>query len=183
LQALGELQLDRAIDPRFGLDDAELARRALALLPEDARRDRLVLALAARGIPADELSQLLDAMGFDAGDREAIVAASSRADELAQGLAGAERPSQIGQAALGAGPELVALAGALGPAEAAREWLTKLRGVQLEIDGRDLLSAGVPEGPAIGRALRGALAAKLDGLAEGREAELAAALEAATATG
>jgi tRNA nucleotidyltransferase (CCA-adding enzyme) len=53
----------------------------------------------------------------------------------------------------------------------------------LEIDGRDLLAAGVPEGPAIGRGLRGALAAKLDGCAEGREAELAAALEASRATG
>ena len=49
----------------------------------------------------------------------------------------------------------------------------------LEIDGADLLAAGVPEGPAIGRALRAALAAKLDGRASGREGELAEALQAA----
>jgi tRNA nucleotidyltransferase (CCA-adding enzyme) len=51
--------------------------------------------------------------------------------------------------------------------------------VRLEIDGRDLLAAGVGEGPAIGRALRAALAAKLDGRVSGRDAELAEALDAA----
>jgi tRNA nucleotidyltransferase (CCA-adding enzyme) len=83
----------------------------------------------------------------------------------------------------GAGPEAVALAGALGAEAPAREWLERLRHVQLEIDGRDLLEAGVPEGPAVGRGLAGALAAKLDGTVAGRDAELAAALRAAGATG
>ena len=79
----------------------------------------------------------------------------------------------------GAPPELVALAGALGAEPQAREWLDRLRHVRLEIDGRDLLAAGVPEGPAIGRGLRAALAAKLDRRASGREQELAEALHAA----
>lgn len=183
LRVLRELALDTAIHPLFGLDDEQLARRALELLPEDGRRDRLALALAASRIPAEELASLLDALGFGADDREAIVPAATTGRALAEALAGAERPSQIAQAAFGAGPELVALAGALGPARAAREWLDRLREMGLEIDGRDLLAAGVPEGPAIGRGLRGALAAKLDGCAEGREAELAAALEASRATG
>jgi choline dehydrogenase len=43
----------------------------------------------------------------------------------------------------------------------------------------DLLAAGVPEGPAVGRGLEAALAAKLDGEAADREAELAVALRAA----
>jgi len=183
LAVLRELALDGAIHPVLGLEDEQLARRALELLPEDARRDRLALALAASRIPAGELASLLDGLGFEAEDREAIVAAATRAQALARALADAERPSQIAQAAFGAGPELVALAGALGPAGQAREWLERLREVELEIDGRDLLAAGVPEGPAVGRGLRGALAAKLDGRAEGREAELAAALEASSATG
>jgi tRNA nucleotidyltransferase (CCA-adding enzyme) len=79
----------------------------------------------------------------------------------------------------GAGLEAVALAGALGPQRPAREWLESLRQVRLEIDGSDLLAAGVPEGPAIGRGLAAALAAKLDGEATGRDAELAAALRGA----
>ncbi len=78
-----------------------------------------------------------------------------------------------------AGPELVALAGALGPAQQARRWLGELRHVRLEIDGSDLLAAGVPQGPAVGRGLRAALAAKLDGHAVGRDAELAVAVAAA----
>jgi tRNA nucleotidyltransferase (CCA-adding enzyme) len=75
----------------------------------------------------------------------------------------------------------VALAGSLGPAATARAWLENLRRVSLEIDGRDLLAAGVPEGPALGRGLDAALRAKLDGEAQSREDELAVALQAARA--
>jgi tRNA nucleotidyltransferase (CCA-adding enzyme) len=49
--------------------------------------------------------------------------------------------------------------------------------VRLEIDGRDLLAAGIPEGPEIGARLQRALDRKLDGEASGREQELRAALE------
>ena len=63
------------------------------------------------------------------------------------------------------------------------EWLDEYHErwsmVKLEIDGDDLLEAGVPAGPAIGRGLRAALAAKLDGEIDGREEELATALRAA----
>jgi tRNA nucleotidyltransferase (CCA-adding enzyme) len=177
--ALRELALDRAIDPRFGLEDPELARRALALLPEDGHPDRLVLALAARPIPAPELEALLERLAFEAADRDAILAAATRAQALSQALSEAGRPSEIAHSATGAAPELVAVAGALGPEDAARRWLEDLRDVRLEIDGRDLVERGVSEGPAVGRGLRAALRAKLDGEAQGREAELAVALGAA----
>jgi tRNA nucleotidyltransferase (CCA-adding enzyme) len=183
LRSLRELGLDRAIHPQLGMTDEGLARRALELLPQDGHLDRLALAVAARGIPADELARLLDVLAFPAQDRDAIVAAASRAPALAAELSRAARPSQIAVAAAGAGPELVALAGALGPAEQARAWLTRLRHVRLEIGGDDLLAAGAPAGPAIGRGLRAALAAKLDGRASGREEELAAALGAARESG
>jgi tRNA nucleotidyltransferase (CCA-adding enzyme) len=183
MSALAELGLDRAIDPRFGIDDERLARRALELLDGEGRSDLLALALASRRIPASELRALLDRLGFEAGDRDAIVAAASGAEPVGRALAAAERPSEIAAAAFGAGPELVALAGALGPADAARAWLTRVRHVQLEIGGGDLIAAGVPEGPAIGRGLAAALAARLDGRARSRDQELAAALEASRATG
>ncbi len=181
LTGLGALGLDRAIHPGFGLEDGELARRALALLPEDARRDRLALAAAAREVPPPTLSPLLDSLAFEAEDRDAIVAAATRADDVANALGAAGAPSEIATAAGGAPAELIALAGALGPEEQAREWLDTLRHVRLEVDGDDLIAAGVSEGPAIGRGLRAALAAKLDRRASGREQELAAALDAAGA--
>lgn len=183
LRSLQELELAQAVHPQFGVDNLELAERAIQLLPPDARRGRLALALAARGIAAGELHELLDGLAFEAADREAIVATATRGQEVARALASARRPSEIAAAAQGAPVELVALAGALGPAQQASEWTARLRHVELEIDGRDLLAAGVPEGPSIGRGLRAALAAKLDGQARGREAELAKALEAAGGPG
>ena len=123
---------------------------------------------------------MLDRLAFDACDRDASLAAVTRASELAMALADAGRPSEIAAAVGGAGAELVALAGATGQGRAAAvEWLEQLRYVRLEIDGDDLLAAGVPEGPAIGRGLKAALEAKLDGAAEGRDAELRTAREAA----
>ena len=182
LRGLDDLGLDRAIHPAFGIEDEALARRALALLPDGARRDRLALAVAALGVPPAELGALLESLAFEAEDRDAILLAATRADDVARALARGERA--VGDRGGGGGraTELVALAGALGPAAEAREWLDTLRHVRLEIDGSDLLAAGVPEGPAIGRGLRAALAAKLDGQVSGRPEELAAALTAAVGT-
>jgi tRNA nucleotidyltransferase (CCA-adding enzyme) len=182
LLGLRDLGLDRAVHPGFGLADELLARRALELLPADGRPDRLVLGVASLGVPAAELPGLLDSLAFEAEDRDAIAGTASRAEELADALAAADAPSSIGVAATGAPPELVALAGALGPERPARAWLGDLRHVRLAIDGRDLLAAGVPEGPAIGRGLRAALAAKLDHRVCGREQELTEALNAAGAS-
>jgi tRNA nucleotidyltransferase (CCA-adding enzyme) len=177
---LGELRIDRAIHPGFGLEDPALARRAVALLPESWR---IVMAACGRGMSSGELSALLDRLAFEAGDRDAIVAAATRADAVAGALSAARSASEIAQAVDGQAPEAIALAGALGPAQQARDWLTRLRHVGLEISGQDLLGAGVPEGPAIGRALRAALRAKLDGIVDGREQELDYALRAAGANG
>jgi len=179
LGGLSKLGIDTAIEPGFGLHDVDLAHRALGLLPAGERRDLLALALTARGVPEGRLGQLLDRMAFEAAERDVILAAATRAPAVAQALSAVSRPSELVQAAAGAGAQLVALAGGLGPADAAREWLERIRHLQLEIDGADLLAAGVPEGPAIGRGLRAALAAKLDGHTSDREAELAQALAAA----
>ncbi|HEX6153274.1 MAG TPA: hypothetical protein VFZ19_07115 [Solirubrobacterales bacterium] len=60
-------------------------------------------------------------------------------------------------------------------------YLTVWSKVELEIDGSDLLEAGVPEGPAIGRGLRAARQKRLEGEIVNRDHELAVALEAARA--
>jgi tRNA nucleotidyltransferase (CCA-adding enzyme) len=179
LSALGSLGLDTAIQPAFGVSDEALTERALALLPEDGRRDDLALGLAARRVPADRLSALLDHLAFEARDRDVIVTLTTDGQPLAAALADAQRPSEIADAVGGAGPELVALAGALGPEDRARQWLEVLRHVHLQIDGSDLLAAGIPRGPAVGRGLRAALAAKLDGAALTPASELVYALQAA----
>lgn len=178
LRCAGDLGLASAIHPRFGITDPALARRALDLLPDDARRDRLAIALAASGIPGDELVELLDGLAFAAADRDAIVAAATRAPGLAASLSEARMPSEIARVASGAEPELMALAGALGPERQAKKWLNDLSRVRLEIDGDDLLAAGVPQGPQIGRGLRAALGARLDGRVSDRDGELREALQA-----
>lgn len=89
-----------------------------------------------------------------------------------------QRPSQGVELARGRDPVELALARALG-AEWLDEYLRSWRSVSLEIDGSDLLVAGVPEGPAVGRGLEAAMRRKLDGEVRGREEELAVALGAA----
>lgn len=74
-------------------------------------------------------------------------------------------------------PVELVLARALG-AEWLDTYLRDWRSVRLEIDGDDLLAAGVKQGPAIGDGLESALRRKLDGEVRGREQELRAALEA-----
>jgi tRNA nucleotidyltransferase (CCA-adding enzyme) len=186
LAALDRFGLSRSIASGFGPMDRALAARALALLPPDGRRDLLVLALAfadSHSPSADELASTLDRLAFDAADRETILAGATAAPGLAQALSAARTPSAIAAAAAGARAETVAFAGALGAEEQARQWLTRLRHVRLEIDGGDLLNAGIEQGPRVGAGLRAALAAKLDGRLSGREQELAEAVRAATASG
>lgn len=176
--ALRDLELDSAIHPRFGLGDPAVARRALALLPPDGRSDLLVLAAAAEAVPKEELAAMLDELAFEAANRDRIVSAASGAQSLAGALERAHTPAEIAAVGAARPPELVALAGAHGPAEAAAAWLDELRHVRLEIGGQDLLAAGVPQGPLIGRALQAALAAKIDGKVSGHDAELSEALQA-----
>jgi len=170
------LRAARALQPRllpegFDPDPPGLAD-ALALLPDgEGRRDLVTLAAATAGMDLRTLLRWLDDMGFTAGERD-TVAAASRFSTGAP-LRAARTPAEVARAARGAPVEAVALAGG----ENARRWLADLRHVRLEITGDDLLAAGVPQGPEIGERLRRTLDRKLDGEVHGRDAELRAALE------
>jgi tRNA nucleotidyltransferase (CCA-adding enzyme) len=165
LRELNPAYLPEGFAPRpGGLADA------LALLPEDGRADLLTLAACSAGMDAAALLRWLDEMGFTAPERD-LVAAASRFVTGAP-LRAARTNAEIARAARGAPVEAVALVGG----ENARRWLDDLRHVRLEIDGRDLLAAGIPEGPEIGARLQRALDRKLDGEIAGRKAELGAAL-------
>lgn len=176
LVAAERLGVLAGLDARLVLD-RPLAAAVLDLLPADADRGRALLASCALEFDPAALEAWLDALEFPAADRDVVVAAARDARELARALEAAQGPSEIAAAAGAAMPETVALAGALGARGAARQWLERLRHVRLEIDGGDLIAAGVAEGPAVGRGLAAALAARLDGRADDRESELAAALE------
>ena len=196
LTALEELGVLAALHPRLGFD-ARLARDALGLLSEveggsgtDPRPDLLLLAVLFQPLAADlqegverEMHALMDGMEFPAAERDLVLRAAICAEALADELAHAEENSEVYEAASYESVEGVALAGAQGELHwseagfSAQRWLSELRNVRLEITGADLLAAGIPEGPEIGRRLEAALCAKLDDeLAGGREAELAAAL-------
>jgi tRNA nucleotidyltransferase (CCA-adding enzyme) len=178
LAGLDEFGLATGIAPGFGMREPALARRALALLPADGRPDLLALAVAFRGTPAELRPGRLTELGFTAPDAATILAAAGEATDLARRLGEASSVSEIAAAAGNTRPEIVSLAAALDQtAEApARRWLAELRQVRLEITGEDLIGAGVVPGPELGAGLRAALAAKREGRASGREAELAAAL-------
>jgi tRNA nucleotidyltransferase (CCA-adding enzyme) len=182
LTALRRFGIDEAVAPGFGLRDDRAAarlRRALTLAPQDADRVALVLAAAVAGLDPARREPLLDAIGLTAARRAVILAAAEAPAGLAARLAAARRPSEIART-VGRRPiEAVALAGAEGdPAaqRAAGDWLRTLRHVALDITGSDLIAAGLPPGPGLGAALERARAARLDGLAPDRPAQLAAAL-------
>jgi tRNA nucleotidyltransferase (CCA-adding enzyme) len=112
-------------------------------------------------------------------DRAILAAALGRWGEAAKlAAADPQRPSLAVELAERRDPVELALARALG-AEWLDRWLTEWRSVTLEIDGSDLIAAGVPEGVAVGRGLEEALIRKLDGEISGREQELEVALKAA----
>jgi tRNA nucleotidyltransferase (CCA-adding enzyme) len=90
----------------------------------------------------------------------------------------APRPGEGVEVAERRDPVELILARALG-ASWLDHYLTSWRKVELEIDGDDLIAAGVEQGPAIGRGLRAARQKKLEGEISGRDEELAAALAAA----
>src|SRR4029077_1683863 len=191
LGVLGALGEPSALGQPRRLREAR-ARKALALLPADGRAELLLLACLLGSIaegpgqsrePA--MRALLDELQFTAPERDRAVAAALLAPALSARLHAAHTPSQLREA-VGAGSlEAVALAGALAEeqgladaAAAAARWLSEVRHVRLHITGEDLLAAGIPAGPEIGRRLELALKRKLDGeLAEGADAELGAAVE------
>jgi tRNA nucleotidyltransferase (CCA-adding enzyme) len=140
----------------------ELRTEGVAL----ARRvDELLAAPPWRDVAPRDRALLAAALG-PAGGEEKLAAARPQKPSLAVELARRCDPVEL------------AIARALG-AEWLDRYLEEWRDVALEIDGDDLIAAGVPQGKAIGRGLKEALIRKLDGEVAGRERELEVALEAA----
>jgi tRNA nucleotidyltransferase (CCA-adding enzyme) len=154
------------------------AREGLELLAEwgliDLRKDGLALLGA-----VDEL--LANPHWADFVPRErALVAAALGPPGGEEMLASmwAPRPGEGVEMAERRDPVELILARAMG-ANWLDRYLITWRRVKLEIDGDDLIAAGIEQGPAIGRGLRAARLKKLEGEIAGRKEELAIALAAA----
>jgi tRNA nucleotidyltransferase (CCA-adding enzyme) len=167
LAALAPHGLGKALlGPAFAVDPT-LAARAAALTPRDG--DPGLAALATTLLGADEVAAALDRLAFPAYDRETVAeaAAATPLPPLSD--------VELWRALRRARPETVAVAGALGDADAARRWHDDVRHRRLAITGNDLVAAGL-DGPAVGAALEAATEAMLEGRAPDRDEQLAAAL-------
>jgi tRNA nucleotidyltransferase (CCA-adding enzyme) len=131
---------------------------------------------------AERVGELLELPLWElrAERNRAVHAAATKTPGGEEDLAAAKpsRPSEGVALALAYSAVERVLARASG-AEWLDEYLEQWSEVGLEIDGDDLIAAGVPQGPAVGRGLAEALRRKLDGEIDGRQAELDAALAAA----
>jgi tRNA nucleotidyltransferase (CCA-adding enzyme) len=190
LERMAELGLDRALHPRLdtGARAVELVARARAAMsapPFEAnvREPTVLLACLCRGMSADEVYEWLGRLRLRREEQDVVAGAVTVAPVLVERLSVAEpvAPSTLHELLDGHPPEVLLTAILLAPSDSAvprrvAGYLDRVRGVALEIGGEDLKRAGVPESPAIGRALKETLALKLDGFVEGREEELRTAL-------
>jgi tRNA nucleotidyltransferase (CCA-adding enzyme) len=126
--------------------DRTRVQRTLEVLDGEGDRALAVLATVARDVAG---------LGFTAGQARTVTQAAAL---RGLDLTGAP-PSTVARAFDGMAPEAVA---ATGTPEAAR-WLRADRHRRPRITGEDLLAAGVPQGPEIGRRLAAVRAALLDG--------------------
>jgi tRNA nucleotidyltransferase (CCA-adding enzyme) len=175
---LGSVSVDRRQAELLRLAAEATAPRGFELLAEwgllELRPDGLELAARVRELLEGSLRDLV----IDRA-RAVLAAATAQPGREAE-LAAAEpqRPSEAVEIARAHQPLELALARAMG-ATWLDDYVASWSRVRLEIDGGDLIAAGIPQGPALGVGLRAALHAKLDGEVAGREQELAAALAAA----
>jgi tRNA nucleotidyltransferase (CCA-adding enzyme) len=177
IERMRDLEIHAALHPELDPDPELVSSAALGATAIGADRGVSALAALVESAP-EELDLWLADLHLQAEERDAASRAARVGPRIAMALRGRDHsPSELREL-LGREPlEALALALALrAPQEVVRRWITELRGVGLEISGADLLAAGVPEGPAIGRALEETLRRKLDGLVSGREEELETAL-------
>jgi len=183
IERMRELGIDRGLDPALSAEPELVAGASVGAVETGAERG--LAALAALVMPApDELEAWVDRLGLASGDRRAVMAAARQAPGLVRALR-IELAGSALHALLSSEPlEALAMALALGaPAEPIHRFLADLRGIRLEVTGDDLLAAGVPASPVLGRALDETLKRKLDGEVSGRQAELEVALDIARREG
>jgi tRNA nucleotidyltransferase (CCA-adding enzyme) len=171
-----ELGLDRALDPSIEADPELVASALLACAETGAERGLAGLAALVSGAP-EALADWVEELHLGRQQADAVLRAAAKGPQLASTLRNELAPSAVHAVLSCEPPEALALALARGaPGDPVLRYLADLRGVRLEITGHDLVAAGVPESPELGRALEETLRRKLDGEVSGREQELELAL-------
>jgi tRNA nucleotidyltransferase (CCA-adding enzyme) len=161
------LGLPRALGVKLPASRRALARvkRAESLgssWPEAAGWPLVVLAWSADR-PPSEVARLADRLGAT-GEARSAFHRWGVTRRLLPRLARARKPSETRRLLAGLAPvEAAALSVCLPPRAAERVVSAAHGTARLTISGRDLVEAGVPPGPAIGRALEDTLDARLDG--------------------
>jgi hypothetical protein len=179
LERMRELRLDAALYPALRVD-ADRAASALLACVETGSDPALAGLAALIASDGDALHPWLDHLALTREERDRVARASTVGPRLAHKLTAGMRASEIHSLLDGEPVEALALALAWGaPGEPVLRYLGDLRTTRLEVSGDDLVAAGVPQSPALGRALAETLRRKLDGEVSGREAELSLALELA----
>jgi tRNA nucleotidyltransferase (CCA-adding enzyme) len=185
LRRLADLGVDRAIHPHLAageeaaalVEEVDAVRRRYA--PETpAWRTRL--AVLARRLPPDELTDWFARLKLRRRDAERIAAAVTVAPRLRARAAGTEEPAALRELVRPYDPDgaLLALAGAEEPARGRLvRYFEELRRVRLEISGGDLAELGLSESPRVGAVLAELLRRKVNGELDGKTAELEAARE------
>ena len=177
IERMRDLEIHSALHPDLEPDPDLVASAALGAVAIGADRGIAALAALIEDAP-EKLDLWLGDLHLLAEERDAAARAARVGPRIAMTLREREHSASELRALLGKEPlEALALALALrAPSEPILRWISDLRPVRLEISGADLLAAGVPEGPALGRALDETLNRKLDGLVAGRDVELETAL-------
>jgi tRNA nucleotidyltransferase (CCA-adding enzyme) len=178
IDRLDELGVLRVLHPKIELREEarERLRAARAacdwfqlegLSEPPVRPWRLILMALAADLDAADRERLAGRLHLHGEDRRVLTGFPERVAQARAELAGAPPPHRVAEAlAPLAGEELLLLMA--GGDDDVRAWvrrdLTELRRLELTLRGADLLAAGVPPGPEIGRALQATRRARLDGL-------------------
>jgi tRNA nucleotidyltransferase (CCA-adding enzyme) len=180
VERLAQLGLLESISPSLEGNQELVASAKLGAGETGA--DPALTALAALVGPEPD-ADWVDSLALRADERDAVLRAARKAPQLAR-VVRSDLPDSAIHALLHCEhPETLALTLAYGaPGGPILRYLADLQGVRLAITGRDLVEAGIPESPAVGRALEETLRKKLDGELEGRDEELRYALEVARST-
>ncbi len=187
IRRLGELGADRAIHPHLRGDEvaARLFSQAVALRNElavDVPTWRIGLAALAHEMTSDEAYGWLERLKVRRRDADRIVGAVTVGPRIAERLRDESLdPSQVVALADPFSPDAPLLALAREDRAELRDYFSRLRDVDLEIGGADLIAMGLLESPRIGDILSELRRRKLNGELVGREEELAAARELASA--
>jgi tRNA nucleotidyltransferase (CCA-adding enzyme) len=176
VERMHELGLDRALHPSLEADAELVASAQLACAETGADRGLAGLAALVSSAP-QWLGDWVEDLNLGRQQADAVMRAAAKGPQLASTLRNELTPSAVHAVLSCEPPEALAMALARGaPGDQVLHYLADLRGVRLEITGHDLVEAGVPESPELGRALEETLRRKLDGQVSGRDQELELAL-------